>query len=55
VGCKLTQPLAGLIPALLLQCFGYLSVKPGAAGGPEILIEGVLDQRVGEREAPGPL
>ena len=50
---ELTEALTGLIPALLLQCLCNPHVKPRAAGAPEILIEGVLDEPMGEREAPG--
>ena len=53
VAGELTQPLARLISALLLERFGHTLVKPRAAGTPEILIERVLDKCVGEREAIG--
>ena len=49
---ELAEALAGLIPALLLKRLRDLLVKPCAAKGAEILIKGVLDECVGEREAP---
>ena len=52
---ELTEPLAGLIAALLLERFCDPLVQPGATGTPEILIQRVLDERMGEREALGSL
>ena len=51
---ELAQPLAWLIPALVLERLCDPPVQPGAARSPEILIQGVLDERMGEREAPRP-
>ncbi len=52
---ELPEPLARIIPALLLERFGDPPVKPSAARRPEILIQRVLDERVGERETTGAL
>ena len=51
----LTQALGGFVPALRLERLSDLPVKHGAAGEPEILIERVLHERVGECEAPRPV
>ena len=52
---ELAEALARLIPAETLQRLGDLSMEYGATGGPEIPIQGVLDERVGEGEAPYPV
>ncbi len=49
---ELAQPLAGIIPALLLERLRDPLVQQRATGTPEILIQAVLDERMGEREAP---
>ena len=52
---ELPEPLTGLVSALLLEPFCDSLVQSRPAGGAKALIESVLDQRVGEGEAPGPL
>ena len=52
---ELPEPLTGLVSALLLEPFRDSLVQSRPAGGAKALIERVLDQRVGEGEAPGPL
>ena len=52
MGRELTEALTGLIPQPLLEGFRDPLVQSRPAGGAEILVEGVLGQRVGEREAP---
>ena len=52
---ELTEPLAGLIATLLLERLCDPLMQSGATGTPEILIQRVLDERMGEREALGSL
>jgi len=52
VAGQFTYPCAGTIPAEVFEGFGHLTVHPGPASRAELLIEGVLDERVGEAVTP---
>jgi hypothetical protein len=53
VAGELADPAAGPLAAEIFEGFGDLAVGPGAAGGAEVLGEGVLDERVREVVTPG--
>ena len=50
---QLAHPGARPVPAELLQGLGHLAVGPGPAVGTQVLVQGVLDEGVGEGVAPG--
>ena len=52
-GGPVRRPATGAIAAEVLQRFGHLPVRPGPAGGTQILVQGVLDEGVGEGVVPG--
>ena len=53
VAGQLADPCPGAVPAEVFERFGDLPVRPGPAGGTEVLVQGVLDERVREVVAPG--
>ena len=50
---QFAHPGPGTVPAEVLQGFGHLPVRPGPAGGTQVLVQGVLDEGVGEVVVPG--
>ena len=53
VAGQLADPCPGAVAAQVLERFGDLPVRAGPAGGTEILVQGVLDEGVGEVVVPG--
>ena len=50
---ELRDPIARVVAAQLLEHLGDPAVEPGSARAAQVLVERVVDERVGEREATG--